>query len=131
MQTFQAKFRNQHSKILVSVGGEKPPKENEKNEKCIYEIIFWVTRTREQRRLRERAGSGNGRSGIRVRDRARVRIRIREVVEGEPSGLVLGFLGGFGERGGVEGLVVDEDGGREGRVVVEALLCGRVFRQTP
>lgn len=83
--------------------------------------------------MRERAGSGNGSSGIRVRDRdrARVRIRVREVVEGEASGVVLGFLGGFGERGGVEGLVVDEDGGREGRVVVEALLCGRVFRQTP
>lgn len=46
----------------------------------------------------------------------------REVIEGEPGGVVLGLLGGSEGFRSVECKAVDCDGGGEARVVVQALL---------
>lgn len=54
-----------------------------------------------------------------------------EILDGDPSGLVLALFGGLGEVGSVEGDAVYGDGGPEAGVVIGALAVARVLREGP
>ena len=71
--------------------------------------------------MRERGGRGNGRRGCGE----------RQVLECDPSGVVLGFFGGFEESGSLEREMIDKDSGGERGVVIEALLSDGVLWQAP